>query len=220
MLSDPAASAWRIAGEPGLDASTGGGRCGRCGTDGPSVASTQVVSERFSGIDTWPYGWRRLCVTCAWAYSRSPVVAPIMLITTTAVTEYSTGPELAQVLAAGPLASTSAAIMPTTRRRHILPGAQWGHLAVDGLVVRWDGAAAQRLTDLLWLRRSVCASSERPWKDLGRAAPPHSVLAVQPAELWPQILLAWERLQPWRSLQPLWTAARLLTYQLDSSAGG
>lgn len=210
MLSDPAAAAWSIAGQPSLDATAATGQCGRCGSEAPCISSTQVVSERFSGIDTWPYGFRRLCVPCAWAYSRVPTTAPLLLITTSTVTEYPTGPALAEVLAAGPLPGTAAAVMPTTRRRHLLPAAQWGHLTVDGISVRWDHPAAHRLTDLLWLRRDL----DIRWKDLSQPAPPYAALAGQPAQLWDRIVTGWNQLQPWRTVQPLWTAARLMVYRV------
>ena len=66
---------------------------------------------------------------------------------------------------------------PTARRRRILPTAEWGHLATDGLVVPWDAAAAARLADLAWLRTTVAAT----WPQLSRSAPP-SRTADRPAD--------------------------------------
>ena len=81
MLSDPAAAAWAAAGHPSVDAPPPvRGRCGRCGAEGPTVTSSRIVSESFTGFDTWPFGTRRLCVPCAWAYSRPPRAVPATLL--------------------------------------------------------------------------------------------------------------------------------------------
>jgi hypothetical protein len=208
MLSDPAAAAWVAAGRPAVDAPLPvDGRCGRCGADGPTVTSSRIISEKFTGFDAWPFGSRRLCVACAWAYSRQPTTQPALLITTAAATEYRHGDALADVLADGALSSAQAVVLPTARRRHILPTAEWGHLATDGLVVSWDTTASSRLTDLIWLRRKLGAT----WPQLNRSAPPPQLLTSQPAQHWPRILAAWSQLQPWRCTPPLWAAARALS---------
>ncbi|GAB1812993.1 hypothetical protein AWC29_06405 [Mycobacterium triplex] len=208
MLSDPAAAAWVAAGRPAVDApSPVDGRCGRCGEEGPTVLSSRIISEKFTGFDAWPFGSRRLCVPCAWAYSTPPTTQLALLVTATTVTEYSTGAALADALAGGALPTSQAAILPTARRRHILPTAQWGHLATDGLVVPWDAAAATRLTDLIWLRTTVGAT----WTQLSHPAPPSRLLRAQPSSHWGRILAAWTALQIWRTVPPLWAAARALT---------
>lgn len=208
MLSDPAAAAWVAAGRPAVDAPAPvDGRCGRCGQDGPTVTSSRIISEKFTGFDAWPFGSRRLCVPCAWAYTRQPTTQPALLITTTAVTEYSAVAALAEVLTAGPLSNSQAVVLPTARRRHILPAAEWSHLATDGLVVAWDRAAATRLADLTWLRTTIGAT----WPQLHRPAPPSRLLSAAPADRWSRILTAWEALQGWRAVPPMWAAARVLT---------
>ncbi|WP_304119275.1 hypothetical protein [Mycolicibacterium bacteremicum] len=208
MLSDPAAAAWVAAGRPSVNAPAPiDGRCGRCGQDGLTVTSSHIISEKFTGFDAWPFGSRRLCVPCAWAYTRQPTTQPSLLITATAVTEYSVAAGLAEVLTAGPLSTSQAVVLPTARRRHILPTAEWGRLATDGLVVAWDHISAALLADLAWLRATVGAT----WPQLHRAAPPTRVLRVQPADTWVRILTAWEALHAWRTVPPLWAAARLLT---------
>ena len=209
MLSDPAAAAWVAAGRPAVDAPAPvAGRCGRCGTDGPTVTSSRIISEKFTGFDAWPFGARRLCVACAWAYSHPPTAQPTLLITTTSLNEYSPSADLTPILTAGPLPNTHAAMVPTMRRRHILPTTQWGHLATDGLVVAWDAAAAQRLSDLQWLRITVGAT----WPQLGDPVPPAQLLTNQPTDRWPAILRAWAAIQPWRTIPPLWSAGRTLTH--------
>lgn len=171
------------------------------------MTSSRIISEKFTGFDAWPFGSRRLCVACAWAYSHQPTTQPSMLITTTAVTEYTTATALAAILAPGPLSPSQAVIVPTARRRHILPTADWGHLATDGLVVAWDGPAATRLTDLIWLRHDVGAT----WPQLKHSAPPSRLVRTQAAGDWSRILTAWTGLQPWRTVPPMWAAARILT---------
>lgn len=206
MLTDPAAAAWRAAGSPEVDVSAHG-RCGRCGDDGPSVASSRVISERFTDFDAWPYGSRRLCAACAWAYSRQPKTQPTMLITSDAVTEYSTPGAVADLLAAGALSNTAAVVLPTARRRHILPAAQWAHLATEGLVVRWDAAAARRLQALIRLRLGL----DLTWPQLSNPAPPAEALRTQPPDTWSAILAAWALLHPWRKIPQLWAGARVLS---------
>lgn len=171
------------------------------------MASASVISEKFTGFDAWPFGSRRLCVACAWAYSRQPTTQPALLITPDSVTAYPDGAALADVLIVGELPRTKAVVLPTARRRHILPTAQWGHLATDGLIVRWDDHAASNLTDLIWLRSALAAT----WPQLCRPTPPSRLLTAQPAQNWSHILAAWEQLQSWRVVPPLWAAARILT---------
>lgn len=210
MLSDPAAAVWVAAGRPGVAAPAPvDGRCGRCGTDGPTVTSSRIISEKFTAFDSWNFGMRRLCVPCAWAYSRSPTSQPGMLITEGAVKEYRGArgaAELGVVMAGGALAADRAAVIPTTMRRHILPTAQWGHVATDGFVAPWDDDAVARLRDLAWLR-SLGAS----WPQLCGSAPPYQLMSAQPSSQWRRIFDAWERLEEWRAVSPMWSIGRLLT---------
>ena len=111
------------------------------------------------------------------------------------------------MLTAGPLPNSQAVVLPTARRRHILPAAEWGHLATDGLVIAWDATAATRLADLAWLRTTVGAT----WPQLHRPAPPAQLLRAQPDDHWARILTAWEALLAWRTVPPLWAVARVLT---------
>ncbi|SIJ22384.1 Uncharacterised protein [Mycobacteroides abscessus subsp. abscessus] len=208
MLSDPAAAAWIAANRPAVDAPPPVlGKCARCGSDEPTVTSSRIISEKFTGFELWPYGTRRLCVPCAWAYSRQPTAQLAMLITSSETLEYSTGSHLAPVLSAGPLHSTQAAVLPTAKRRHILPTAQWAHLAVDGLLVAWDTLCARRLGELVWLRADLGAT----WPQLSRPAPPAQLVTDQPPEHWQRVMTAWTALQPWRRVPPMWAAARILT---------
>lgn len=171
------------------------------------MTSSRIISEKFTAFDTWPFGTRRLCIPCAWAYTRRPTTQQTTLITADNVTEYPDTTQLAPILMKGPLPNTSAAIVPTAKHRHLLPTAQWGHLATEGIVVRWDAPAAQRLADLSWLRTAIGAT----WPQLKRPAPPPRLLTSQPADRWAPLLTAWERLQPWRRLPPLWIAVDVLT---------
>ncbi|MCV7050847.1 hypothetical protein H7H82_09605 [Mycobacterium heidelbergense] len=218
MLSDPAAAAWVVAGRPCVHApSPVDGRCGRCGEHGPTVSSGRIISEKFTGFEAWSFGSRRLCIPCAWAFSRQPTTEPALLITTHSVTSYLDGAALADVLTVGELPTTHAVVLPTGRRRHILPTAQWGHLATDGLVVRWDAGAVSKLTNLTWLRTTVGAT----WPQLSRSAPPSRLLTAHPAECSSRIRTAWSLLDRWRAIPPLWAVARVLTSTppIDNRAG-
>lgn len=221
MLSDPAATAWAAAGSPVVDAPTAiDGRCGRCGTDGPTIPSSCAVGEKFTAFDGWPYGLDRLCHTCAWAYARKPNTQPSLHITTTTVTEHIDTAELLGLLVAGPLPDSQAAVVPATRRQHILPNAQWGHLATDGFVIQWDTAAAKHLADTARLRTIIDTAKPKnaaAWPCLSKPAPPAWLMRSQPAYQWPLILEAWQQLQPWRSLPQLWTVARRLTNPRQSA---
>ncbi|MFV8161102.1 hypothetical protein ACNQVK_03020 [Mycobacterium sp. 134] len=138
-----------------------------------------------------------------------------MLITPTTVEEYSKGTDLLAVLLAGPLTTSAAVVFPTSRRRHILPAAKWGCLAVDGLVLRWDTRAAERLRDVAWLRGEIGAT----WPQLGQPAPPARLLTSRPSDRWAPIMRAWEQLADWRSVPPLWDAARILTNRPRGESG-
>ena len=210
MFTDPAAAAWHSAGSPGVDAPPPiPGICGRCGTTTDTVTSARIISEKFTAFDSWPYGSRRLCVPCAWAYTCPPTSQTAMLITATATTPFTAGWELTPHLLGGALPPTAAAILPTAKRRHLLPTAQWAHLATDGLVIAWDHTAAARLKDLLWLRADLGAT----WPQLEKPAPPTQLMRRQPPHLWETVLTAWTAVGPWRVIPPLWAAARILTHQ-------
>lgn len=210
------------------------GRCGRCGEDGPTVTVTRILREKFTGFDAWPFGTRRLCTPCAWAYSRPPTTVPAMMISTSTVTEHPKGIGLAAVLASGALPTTHAVVLPTSRRRHILATAEWGHLATDGLVTSWDSAAASRLTDLAMLRPTVTtwvrtqASKTTNGRQIAldidrvllREMPPYPLLATQPRDGWQRFLAAWTALRPWRSIPPLWAAVKVLTTPAGAVAPG
>lgn len=205
MLSDPAAAAWTAAGEPSAAAEVSG-RCGRCGFSGRAVPSRSVVSVKFTGFADWPFGDEWLCPACAWAYSRPPAKQPALHITSAATVEFSDRAALAGILRVGVLPADEAVVLPTTRHRHVLASAQWGHLAVDGLVIGWDDSSAARLESLIWLRTAGAT-----WVQLQRPVPPLELLASQPGALWPRVLDEWSSLGRWRAIPPLWAAAKILT---------
>lgn len=211
MLSDPAAAAWVAAGRPAVDApAPTPGQCGRCGVHGPTVTSSRIVSERFTEFDTWPFGSRRLCVPCAWAYSHKLAAQPAMLITTITTIEYANGADLGPALTKGALQTTEAVMVPgRQRRRHVLPNMQWGHLSTDRVAIAWDETAARRLADQVWLRVTIGAA----WTQLAAPTPPASLLIAQPSEVWPRIIAAWESLQVWRAIPSLWAATSILSNQ-------
>lgn len=208
MLADPAAAAWVVAGRPRIHTPPpADGRCGRCGDEGPTVSMTRVIPDKLVGSQNLPFGSNRLCAPCSWAFNRNPAIQPALLITAHSVTSYLDGAALCDVLTAGELPGMQAVILPTARRRHILPTARWGHLATDGLVVRWDEGAVTKLTTLVWLRSAVGAT----WPQLSRSAAPAQLLANQPAKYTSRIRTAWSLLGRWRTTPPLWAAARILS---------
>lgn len=149
-----------------------------------------------------------------------------MVITTTAVTECPKPASLFSVLSDGALPITHAVIVPSSHRKHILATAEWGHLATDGLVTRWDCAAACRLVDLAfvrsaastWVRELAKTHPMNGHQIVSRVedtvvlpVPPYPLLTAQPRESWPRLMAAWTALQPWRSIPPLWAALRSIT---------
>lgn len=190
-----------------MDVRLSAGQCGRCGAEGPTVPSSRIVSERFTGFDAWPFGSRRLCTPCAWAYSHAPTAQPILLITADAATEFSQANELADLLARGALAFTHAVCLPVAKRRHVLPTTEWGNLATDALSIPWDATCASLLADLIWLRTHLGAT----WPQLQLSAPPAALLTAHSASDWPRIIDAWGRLPQWRTIPALWAAARALS---------
>lgn len=152
------------------------------------------------------------------------------MITAGSVTEHPKGIGLAALLAAGGLPNTHAVVLPASRRRHILATAEWGHLATDGLVTAWDDAAAARLAALVRIRPAVTAwvnstatESMNGWhiardidRTLMRPMPPYPLLATLPPDQWSQFVADWTALQAWRSITPLWAAAKILTTSTGS----
>jgi hypothetical protein len=194
--------------------------------DGDTVASRHVISEKFTGFDSWPFGSRRLCMACAWAYSRAPNQVKPMVISAAAVVEYAKGAELTSMLAGGALAHTHAVVLPTACRRHVLATAEWGRVAVDDFVVAWDAAAAARLVGMTTVRPVVTAwvranatSSTKPGQIAGRIdralrreMPPYALLTTLPRDGWQGFVDAWVSLQPWRSVPALWDLVKVLTH--------
>src|SRR5690625_2368666 len=113
MLPDPAAAAWAAAGRPPIAApSAGVAQCARCGTREETGHSSRIVSESFTGFDAWPYGTRKLCTPCAWAYDRQPTKQPALFITTADTAQYRDGSALGDLLAGRGLAATEAVVVP------------------------------------------------------------------------------------------------------------
>lgn len=171
------------------------------------MASRLVVSVKFTAFADWPYGAERLCPVCAWAYSRPPAKQPAVHITRCGAVEFADRAALVEILRVKSLSTDDAVVLPTVRHRHVLATAEWGNLAVDGLVARWDDSAAELLEDLIWLRGHAGAS----WVQLQQPVPPIEVLRRQSGDLWTRILQAWAQLAKWRTTPPLWAAMKILT---------
>ncbi|WP_238407199.1 MULTISPECIES: hypothetical protein [unclassified Mycolicibacterium] len=127
-----------------------------------------------------------------------------MLISNTQISEFPDGSGLFEALRS-PLPHDLAAVIPIRRlrkRRHVLPTAQWAHLAMDKLVLPWDRAAASRLVDLQWIRTVTSAG----FRQLTRPAPPVRFVTSLPPDQWDRMIEAWTNLQNWRDNPTVWAA--------------
>lgn len=210
VLDDPAAAAWAHAGQPGVPAPVqwAAEPCARCGIRGEgTVSSRRIISEQFTGYDSWPFGLRRLCVPCAWAYN---VLAPrdrvVWTITPTRTVAHDRATELLPLLSAGRLPGNTAVVLSVQRNHFVLPHAAWGRLTVDRLTVDWTAHHAYLLGRVAWLRALGFS-----WVQLGEQLPPAGGLRRHPPARWVEIGDAWQQLRPWRGLPAMWAAARTVT---------
>ncbi|WP_262338972.1 hypothetical protein [Gordonia sp. CNJ-863] len=212
LAGSPAFTAWHAAGAPepavaASDTARGGVWCAACGTDELAMlAATQVVSRKFTDLESWVYGGDWLCAACAWTYATAELRRTVYVVDQQppARTVFER-PALGRLLAAGPLPADRMVVVPVRGRRHILPTARWGHVCTDDTQVRWDDAAVDLLLALRWLRtlpgiRAVMLTDP---------APPIAVLRATPSEQWSMILERWDVLQAWRTHPGAWWDAAI-----------
>lgn len=197
-------AAWRAAGQPNpFPGPRASGTCARCEQPETELVPTRtVVSKTFIGYDNWSNPRARgLCPACAWAYSDDDLRKfPHLVHAQPALLKRLTGQDLAGILAA-PLPADTAVIVPLhPGRKHLMPTAQWGRITIDDAHLRWTAAEAGRFAILRRLRFRGFGS-----RMLTEPTPPFDVLRRQDPADWPQLLIDWDHLQPWRAARP-WLA--------------
>lgn len=189
------AAAWAAAGSPAA-AGTMDGACARCGAAARLVPVRTAVSKQFTAFDRWadPCG-AGLCAGCAWGYTTAALRAGAHLVTRLPPTLTAVGRAgAAGRLLAGPLRPDAALIVPLRPgRKHLLPDAPWGRVAVDDAAVPWSAGDARRLRAVRELRGLGFGS-----RMLAAAAPAFQVLARLPAARYGEVLGLWAELDPWR----------------------
>ncbi|UGQ55731.1 hypothetical protein LRL17_33145 (plasmid) [Rhodococcus qingshengii] len=192
------------------------GRCARCAkADTPIEPARSAISRTFTAFDSWKAPTEKgLCAPCRWAYQTPELRTRMHLITTAPAMTELTQPRLARTLSA-PLTSEIALVVPLRRpaRKHILPHARWGGVAVEDTCLPWsdrDVAAAAAMRRL----RSH-GFGERM---LGESAAPYAVLRTVPARRWPAIFEDWDHLSAYRHVDRWWALALLATKPPRSKA--
>lgn len=202
------AAAWVGVGAPVSQAASGGGVCARCSASTRElVAVAAVVSRSFTGYDRWadPTG-RGLCGACTWGYSTTALRAlPHLVRRNPAELSLCSRAQVVEVLKAGSLAAGVALVVPLRPgRKHLLPDAVWGRVAVDDAHLSWSGADADRLAVVQRLRRLGFGS-----RMLTAPAPPFALLERLPRAQWSEVMAAWARLELWRTAVSPWLSLAL-----------
>jgi hypothetical protein len=182
---------WVSAGVPGAPA------CARCGraTEGAGRRVRETVSRTFTGFDGWvDVAAPTMCRVCVWVYSTTALRSDLMLVTSDPPCATKLSKTRLRSVLGTAISSTSAVVVPLRPgRKHVLPHALWGRVAVDDVALPWTEYDAERLSAVVRLRRrgfSVTA--------LARAAPAFGTLKAIPHRAWSSVFADWDRLGPWR----------------------
>lgn len=191
------------------------GQCARCSRDAALVATRTVVSKVFTAFDGWREpGGAGLCPACTWGF-RAPGLRLVAHLVTSAPLKLQAldPPSLGQLLGA-PLPAEVAVIVPLRPgRKHLLPEAVWGRVAVDDARLPWTASDVDRLAAMCRLR----ALGFGP-RMLTEAAPAWPVLRRLPHSRWSQILGDWSRLELWRSRRPWFDLGVQASYTTTAAA--
>lgn len=203
-------AAWAAAGSPVIQPDLTPlptGTCARCAAGSVEITRvTGAISKLFTAFDGWHYPTLPgLCHACAWAY-RTPCLrrSPHLVSAATGQLAEIAASKVTSVLAGGPLAHTTALVVPLRPgRKHLLPEARWGAITTDHATIPWSRADAGRMTALQRLRDHGFGT-----RMLTQPAPTWQVLRRQPLPQWAHIVDDWRRLDPWRQRRP-WLALAL-----------
>lgn len=193
---------------PSPPAPAGLDRCARCAGPGPLTPVRDVVSKVFTAYDGWtrPGGSGGLCPVCAWGYATTALRSSITLVTRQPAAAAACTRERARdLLLTGALAPDRALVVPLRPgRKHLLPDARWGRIALDDAHVGWSELDARRLATVVQLREQGFGT-----RMLRAPTPPYAVLRLLPAGTWAHVLDAWSHLEPWRTDANPWLEVAL-----------
>ncbi len=176
---------------------SGDSACARCGgaTEGSGRRVRETVSRTFTGFDGWvDVAAPTMCRVCVWVYTTTALRSDLLLVTSDPrrATKLSKT-RLRRVLGQA-ISPTSAVVVPLRPgRKHILPHARWGRVAVDDVALPWTEHDAERLSAVVRLRRRGFSLAA-----LARAAPAFSTLKNIPHRTWTSVFADWDSLDPWR----------------------
>ena len=199
--------AWRAAGPAHPEAGGQPGQCARCGGQGVLTSVRTVISDQFTGFDSWLRPGRGgLCPACVWGYTTPSLRAHAQLVNrdTGAYTVLDRG-QAGDYLSAGELSPDVSLVMPLRPgRKHVLPDSVWGRVCTEDAHLGWTGQDCARLERVRWLRG--CGFGPRM---LGEPAPAWPVLRRLDPGSWPEVLRAWDELAVWRVADSPWLAVAL-----------
>ncbi|WP_043650842.1 hypothetical protein [Cellulosimicrobium cellulans] len=200
---DVLTAAWIASGWPIVDeASLGAGECARCDASAHLVPVRRAVSKSFTAYDAWsnPSG-PGLCQACTWAYTTTSLRAQAHLVGRSPATVRPVPRSgAAELLLTGALSADDALFVPLRPgRKHVLPAAEWGRVAVDDVTIPWSASDASLLRRVLDLRDRGFGT-----RMIAEPAPPYAVLIGLDRSEWPAVLQAWRELAPWRSPDNPW----------------
>ena len=199
--------AWQAAGATQPDGDGQQGECARCGREAALMAVRAVISDQFTGFDSWlSPGRGGLCPACVWGYTTPSLRLNAQLVNraTGTYTVVDRG-EVGDYLSEGGLSADVALVVPLRPgRKHVLPEAVWGRVCTENAQVGWTTRDCARLEQVRWLRG--CGFGPRM---LTEAAPAWSVLRRVDQKLWAQVLRAWDELAVWRIEDSPWLAVAL-----------
>lgn len=199
---DPQRAAWVAAGSPTPGPGTPGS-CARCAMRGPVHAGT--VPAGAAGLEGWAHPGRDgLCAACWWGRSTPELRRDAWEVTADRHLERLERPALRERLRRPVPAEVALAVVLRPRRKHCLPAAQWGRVAVDDVPVPWTAREVELYELVLQLREHGFG----PRQLLARA-PAFEVLRRVPADQWGTVQEAWERLRGWREPVTPWMTLAL-----------
>ncbi|MEU2007048.1 hypothetical protein ACH47B_38240 [Rhodococcus sp. NPDC019627] len=113
-----------------------------------------------------------------------------------------------------PLEPDTAVVVPLRPgRKHILPHARWGGIAVEDTCLPWTARDVAAVTAMRRLRALGFGA-----RMLAEPAAPYPVLARIAPRRWPAVFADWDRLAPYRQVGQWWELALRAT--VSASAKG
>ncbi len=186
-------------GRPGIDKPVTfvpGKSCGSCARVANCCQAATVLTSRFGSwgdIAVASDGSRWLCEACGWAYRASDLRRAMWIIDVDGTATTPTIAEVREALA-GPIATSTAIIVPTSGKRIVAPRAAWGTVTSDSGNLRWCRHHHEWLTAATRLRALGVSEAA-----LASPSPPWPVLVATSVEHHAEIQGHWRRLAPLRA---------------------